>query len=294
MTAPYAVTLVGRPDAARPVLETIEHAGLQTETLARGREIHQAGVDTAEPDALRAAIRAALEGSDVDWCVAPAKGRRKSIVICDMDSTMIGCECIDELADAAGVGPQVAEVTEKAMRGDLDFEAALTERVATLKGLPETVIAEVYAERVRLNAGAKALLATMIRAGAQTALVSGGFTQFTSRVAADAGFAEHRANQLEIVDGQLTGRVIPPILGREAKRDALERLAASKGVTPAAAIAIGDGANDLGMMEIAGLSVGYKPKPAVAERAHGVINSGDLRSALYFQGFDPHDVVEPD
>lgn len=240
-----------------------------------------------------AAARAALKDLDADWCAGPVSGRRKRLLVCDMDSTIIGCECVDELARFSGVGEEVAAVTEAAMRGDLDFEGSLRKRVALLKGLPQKALARVYAERVRLNPGARALTATMAAHGARTLLVSGGFTFFAEKVARDAGFDSSRANVLEFEGDALTGRVVEPILGRAAKREALDALAAETGLAPGDAVAIGDGANDLGMMSVAGLSVAYRAKPVVAAQAHARINSGDLRAALHFQGYRAEEIVEP-
>jgi phosphoserine phosphatase len=228
--------------------------------------------------------RGLLPGAAVDANVVPADGRRKRILLADMDSTIIGVECIDELADFAGVREAVAAVTEAAMRGELDFEAALEARVQLLEGLPEDVLARAYAERVRLNPGARVLVRTMAAAGAATALVSGGFTYFTERVAAAAGFAEHRANRLGLAGGMLTGRVEAPILGRAAKREALEALCARLGVGAEAAAAIGDGANDLDMVRAAGLGVAYHAKPALAEAASARLDHSDLTAVLALQG----------
>jgi phosphoserine phosphatase len=240
-----------------------------------------AEIPCAEPPDL-AALRARLEGVDVN--AVPARGRRKRILIADMDSTMIPVECIDEVADFAGVKPQVSAITERAMAGELDFEGSLRARVALMAGLPEGQLAHVYAERVRLNPGARVLVRTMAEHGAHTALISGGFTYFAERVAAAAGFAEHRANRLLFADGRLTGKVAEPILGRAAKLEALVALAARLGVTAAEVIAVGDGANDLDMIEAAGLGVAFHAKPALAARAGAVIRHADLTALLHLQG----------
>lgn len=227
-----------------------------------------------------------LQGLGVDLVVQPAAGRRKRLLIADMDSTMIEQECIDQLADVAGVGAHVAEITARAMNGEMDFEAALRARVALLAGLPETVIAEVLRTRITLMPGGRALLATMKAAGAHAALVSGGFTGFTGPVAALLGFDEHRANRLIVADGMLTGAVEQPILGREAKVQALQQIAARLGLTPADAIAVGDGANDLGMLGLAGTGVALHAKPVVAALCDVRINHGDLTALLYLQGYN--------
>jgi phosphoserine phosphatase len=226
--------------------------------------------------------RLALDGIDAN--IVPAEGRRKRLLVADMDSTIIGVECIDELADYAGVKPQVAAITRRAMRGELDFEAALLARVALLKGLPVSVLQRCYNERVRLNPGARVLVQTMAALGATTALVSGGFDFFTGRVAAAAGFARHRSNRLVSAAGVLTGDVARPILGRTAKLAALRALAAEAGIAEAEAVAVGDGANDLGMVRAAGLGVAYHATPALAAGADARLERSDLTALLALQG----------
>lgn len=232
-----------------------------------------------------------LHGQALDLAIQPAAGRRKAILLADMDSTMIGQECIDELADMAGVGPRVAAITARAMNGELDFDGALTERVSLLAGLRDSVIADVLASRITLAPGGAELVATMRAHGGYAALVSGGFTAFTEAVAARLGFDEHRANTLLAEGGVLTGRVAPPILGREAKVEALVRIAAARGLTPADVIAVGDGANDLGMIQMAGAGVALHAKPAVAAQAPIRIDHGDLTALLYLQGYAARDFV---
>jgi phosphoserine phosphatase len=232
-----------------------------------------------------------LQAEGVDMAVVPSEGRRKRLLIADMDSTMIQQECIDELADEAGFGDRVSAITARAMNGELDFEAALRERVGLLKGLPESVIARVIETRITLMPGGGALLATMKANGARTALVSGGFTAFTQAIAARLGFDENRANTLLVEDGALTGEVGMPILGQEAKVTALQEITARLGITPAEAIAVGDGANDLGMLGLAGMGVALHAKPAVQEKADIRINHGDLTSLLYLQGYAECDFV---
>ena len=226
-----------------------------------------------------------------DWAITPSAGRKKRLLISDMDSTIIGQECLDELADFAGVKAEVSAITERAMRGELDFAGALTERVAMLRGLGLEALDRCLAERVTLNPGARELVATMKAHGARCVLVSGGFRFFTSRVAAMAGFVADRANTL-VDDGfRLTGEVAQPILGREAKLAALLEEAALIGAAPHDALAMGDGANDLDMIVASGLGVAYKAKPVVAARTCARINYTDLRAALFFQGYAPDDIL---
>lgn len=244
-----------------------------------------------DPRAVELALAEKKSEWPVDLNVVPVAARRKRLLVADMDSTIIGCECIDELADMAGIKPHVAAITERAMRGELDFENALRARVALLKGLPLEAVARVYAERVRLNPGAKALVRTMRANGAFCLLVSGGFTYFTSRVAEDAGF-DHTQGNILIDDGKaLTGAVAEPILGREAKLDALERESAARGIAIPETLAVGDGANDLAMIQRAGLGVAYHAKPVVAKAAGAAIDHGDLTALLYLQGYREADFV---
>ena len=226
-----------------------------------------------------------LQALRVDMVAQRSEGRRKRLLIADMDSTMIRQECIDELADEAGVGARVAEITARAMNGELDFEGALRERVGLLKGLPETVIAQVLRDRITLMPGGKVLLATMKANGAHAALVSGGFTAFTSAVAAELGFDENRANTLHIEGGKLAGTVAEPILGKEAKLHALNEITTRLGLTPADAIAVGDGANDLPMLLAAGTGVALHAKPRVQAECEVRVNHGDLTALLYLQGY---------
>lgn len=240
---------------------------------------------------VRIAARAALAGLPIDACAQPWNGRRKRLLVADMDSTIIGCECLDELADFAGVKAQVAAITERAMRGEIAFEGALRERVAMLKGLDMDALERAYAERVRLNPGARTLVRTLAANGARCVLVSGGFSYFTRRVAAAAGFHAERANTLETADGRLTGLVAEPILGREAKLTALTEEAAGLGVSLAETLAIGDGANDLAMIGAAGLGIAYRAKPVVAAEADCAVDHADLTAVLYFQGYGQGEFV---
>lgn len=236
-------------------------------------------------------LEAEAPAQGADWAITPAANRRKRLLISDMDSTIIGQECLDELADFAGLKAEVSAITERAMRGELDFAGALTQRVAMLKGLNLSALEACHAERVRLNAGARELVATMKAHGARAVLVSGGFRYFTSRIAAMAGFDADRANTL-IDDGAvLTGAVGQPILGREAKLTALLEETAALGLTADDALAIGDGANDLDMIRAAGLGIAYKAKPIVAAETRARIEHTDLRAALFFQGYAISDIV---
>ena len=232
-----------------------------------------------------AALRSALGDAPVDAAVQEAETRRKKLLLADMDSTMIDQECIDELADEVGVKEHVAAITARSMNGEIAFEPALRERVALLRGLDAAVIGRIIETRLTLAAGGRELVATMNAAGAWTALVSGGFLSFTGPIAAKLGFREHRSNTLLEVDGKLTGEVAEPILGREAKAEALHDISARLGITPADAIAVGDGANDLDMLSLAGTGVALHAKPAVAERARIRIDHGDLTALLYLQGY---------
>lgn len=226
-----------------------------------------------------------FQAMGIDLAVQLAEGRKKRLLIADMDSTMIQQECIDELADEAGVGAYVASITARAMNGELDFESALRERVGLLKGLDEAVIARVIRDRITLMPGGRALVATMRAHGAYAALVSGGFTAFTGAIAGVLGFDENRANTLLAEGGKLTGTVAEPILGRAAKVQALEEISARLGFTPREAIAVGDGANDLGMLGLAGTGVALHAKPSVQAECQVRVNHGDLTALLYLQGY---------
>lgn len=233
----------------------------------------------------------ALQAQAVDLVVQRAEGRRKRLLLADMDSTMIRQECIDELAVVAGVGERVAEITRRAMNGELDFEGALVERVGLLRGLPVGVIDEVLRDRITHMPGGFELVATMKAHGARAVLVSGGFTAFTARVAAALGFDENRANVLLEEGGRLTGEVARPILGREAKVRALEEVTAAMGITEADVIAVGDGANDLGMLGRAGTGVALHAKPVVAAQCDVRVNHADLAALLFIQGYGRDEFV---
>ncbi len=226
-----------------------------------------------------------------DICLTPTGNRRKKLLISDMDSTIIGQECLDELADFAGLKAEISAITERAMAGELNFEAALRERVSMLKGLDIKTLETCYHERITLMPGAQTLVATMKADGARCVLVSGGFTYFTSRIAEAAGFHTHQGNTL-LDDGKvLTGKVGEPILGREAKLEALTTEATALGIEPAQTLAMGDGANDLAMIEAAGLGIAYRAKPVVTAASDAGISVTDLTAALYFQGYSDSEIV---
>ncbi len=238
-----------------------------------------------DPTIVRARAEDVLARESADICVQLAEHRKKRVLIADMDSTIIGCECLDELADFAGVGREVAQITERAMRGELVFEDALRERVAMIAGLPLEDLQRCFDERVRLNPGARTLVKTMAGNGARCVLVSGGFEFFTSRVAQAAGFHASWGNRL-IDDGEaLTGHVAEPVLGRDAKLATLRAEAAAFGAAMVDTLAIGDGANDLDMILAAGLGVAYRAKPVLAGQADARLEKTDLTSLLYFQGY---------
>lgn len=239
----------------------------------------------AEPREIAATVRTALEGARVDVVVQLAADRRKRLFVADMDSTMITQECIDELADLVGIKDRVSAITERAMRGEIDFEPALRERVALLKGLSAGVVDDLLRERITLTAGGPELVGTMKAHGAYTVLVSGGFTLFTQAIAAHIGFDEHRANRLVVEAGLFAGEVEEPILGRDAKTAALIAYRDRLRLSPSETLAVGDGANDLGMLGEAGIGVAFHAKPKVAEAAHVRIDHGDLTALLYMQGY---------
>ncbi len=229
--------------------------------------------------------RSALEPIGVDVVVQPGEGRRRQMLVADMDSTMISVECIDELADYAGVKAQVAEVTEQAMRGELDFEAALKARVALLRDLDESAIDRCLEERVRLTPGAKILVRTMRAHGASCLLVSGGFTRFADPVAERIGFDQAISNVLETKDGRLTGTVEQPIFGADGKLEAMKAAALERRLPLAAVMAVGDGANDIPMLKAAGIGIAFRAKPAVAAMADARIDQSDLTALLHAQGY---------
>jgi phosphoserine phosphatase len=243
------------------------------------------------PDAVLSSARAAAVHVMADVNVLPAVNRRKKLLIADMDSTIVNCEVLDELADMAGLKAKVAPLTEAAMRGEIAFEPALRQRVSFLAGSPVSLLERVYRERVRLNSGARELVGTMRAHGAHTMLVSSGFTYFTRRVAKACGFDSEQANELLHTDGMFAGTVAEPILGRDAKLRALQDAAAEMNIALADTLAVGDGANDVAMIEAAGLGVGYHPKPILAQAANAIIMHSDLAALLYLQGYREDEIV---
>lgn len=248
--------------------------------------------DGADARKLEADIRAALDGTAVDIIVQPAATRRKALFLADMDSTMIGQECIDELAAYVGLKDKVASITERAMRGEIAFEPALRERVALLKGVPASVVDEIIRERITLTPGGRQLVRTMRANGTYTALVSGGFTVFTGPLGATIGFDEDRSNTLLVANGVLTGEVEAPILGKQAKLDSLVELREQRSLSRAATLAVGDGANDLAMLGEAGLGVAFRAKPAVAAAADARLDHADLTALLYAQGYRGDEIIQ--
>ncbi|WP_289151197.1 phosphoserine phosphatase SerB [uncultured Salipiger sp.] len=280
----FIVSLIARPGGLEPALvSALRNAtgGGDVTWLSQGEAAEfPVGVAPSNLEELRASV-----ADQADLNLLPAEGRRKKMLLADMDSTMIQQECIDELAEEAGVGAHVKDITARAMNGELDFEGALTERVALLRDLPEGVIDKVLETRITLMPGGPALVATMKANGAYAALVSGGFTAFTTRVAAMVGFDENRANTLLTDGGRLSGEVGRPILGREAKVQALEEISARLGISEADVLAVGDGANDLGMLTRAGMGVALHAKPSVQAQCDLRVNHGDLTALLYLQGY---------
>jgi len=292
-----ALTLVSpAPGAAQGALAGLAQAlAVAQARVKEPRPLGPLAIDVAVEaegeTAVREAAEGALAGRPIDVCVQPWNGRRKRLLVADMDSTIINVECLDELADFAGLKPHIAAITERAMRGELEFETALRERVALLRGLPVSALQRTFDERVRLNPGARTLVRTMAAGGARCVLVSGGFSFFTGRVAAAAGFHAERANVLIEESGTLAGLVAEPILGREAKLQTLLQEAEALDLALSEILAVGDGANDLAMIEVAGLGVAYRAKPIVAAQANARVDHADLTALLHFQGYRDSEFV---
>ncbi len=294
---PIVATLISNPanpavsasiaEHARDALRA-QHIGWLADDVACDIELPAGLPSTEAEDRLHKLI----EDRPVDLVIQDAASRRKTLLIADMDSTMIDQECIDELGDEVGLKTRIAAITARAMNGEIDFEPALRERVSLLAGLEEAVIDRVVENRITLAAGGRELLATMNRDGVWTALVSGGFDAFTGRIAKQLGFREHRANRLLVQNGKLTGEVAEPILGSDAKVAALTEISQRLGITTADAIAVGDGANDLPMLKQAGTGVALHAKPSVAAAAKIRIDHGDLTALLYIQGYRREDFAQ--
>ena len=294
----FVATLIANP--SNPVLTSdigeaasnlLQASGLYW--LADGIACDIALHDYTDPQSALAQLREMLETVAVDVAIQRTETRRKKLLLADMDSTMIDQECIDELAAEVGLKSKVADITARAMNGEIEFEPALRERVALLKGLPVSVISQVIEKRITLAAGGSTLVATMRANGAKAALVSGGFTVFTGPVAAMLGFDENRANILEVEGDTLSGKVREPILGKQAKVDALDDLVERMDISADDVIAVGDGANDLGMLDRAGSGVALHAKPSVAAQADIRIDHGDLTALLYLQGYRKSDFITP-
>ena len=287
----HTLTLIaarGSTTLTDPLIARVRDAvrGGEPEILARG-EAADITVPSAPDMAL---VRAALDGAAIDAIVTPTDGRRKRLLIADMDSTIVTGETLDELADFAGLKDRIAAITARAMNGELDFKTALRERVAMLKGLPVDALERTW-QGVRLTPGARELVATMRAHGAYTAMVSGGFSFFTGRVAALCGFDLHRSNTLLDDGTTLTGQVGEPILDRDTKLATLTGLATERGLELSATLAVGDGANDLDMLRAAGLGVAFRAKPIVAAEARARVDHADLRALLFAQGYRAADII---
>lgn len=282
-TMPLTADLVERARRALPETEV--------EWLGHDEAVELGPLECA-PEAARGRVRDALDAAPVDVCALPFEGRRKQLLLADMDSTIIQVECVDELADALGLRERIAAITRRAMNGEIPFAEALTERVALLAGLEVATLEEIALTRTPLSPGARTLVATMKAHGAVTGLVSGGFTLFTSRVRARCGFDHDRANTLEIADGRLTGRVLPPVQDHGAKVAELERLVVAHDLLDEDVIAVGDGANDVAMLERAGIGVAYRAHQKVRARVPVRLDVADLTGALYLQGYRRDDFVK--
>ena len=294
----YVLTLVGNADTAplqpvhiEQVFECLELTG-ETDWLAEREACDIFIKSRVSAGSVTEKVRSLLTGSSIDAVCTRIKGRRKSLLISDMDSTMIDQECIDELADAIGIGPQIREITATVIRGDISFPDALRKRIALMKGMDIKTLEKVYEQRITLKPGARTLVQTMRHHGAYCILVSGGFTYFTSRIAARLGFHDHQGNELFFDQGKLTGKAQDQILGRSAKLDTLMALCGEKNLSPAEVLAVGDGANDMKMIQAAGLGVAFHDHSgSLRDQANARIEHGDLTALLYIQGFHKSEFV---
>ncbi len=282
-TMPLTADLVERARRALPETEV--------EWLA-GDEAAELGPLEIEPELARRRIREALDAVPVDVCALPFEGRRKQLLLADMDSTIIQVECVDELAEALGIRERIAAITQRAMNGEIPFAEALAERVGLLEGLEQATLERIAETRTPLSPGARTLVATMKAHGAATGLVSGGFTLFTRRVRERCGFDSDRANTLEIEGGKLTGKVVPPIQDHTAKVDEFERLVAAHDLLDEDVVAIGDGANDVPMLARAGIGVAYRAHQQVRAQVPIRLDVADLTGVLYLQGYRRDEFVE--
>jgi phosphoserine phosphatase len=280
---PQITTLIAKPGA---------EAALRTVAAELSASADWLGPGACDVAIDQGAARAAIGDRPIDVIAQPATGRRKKLLVADLESTIIENEMLEELADFLGLRAPVAEITRRAMNGEIDFLGALNERVALLRGLPESVLDDAAAH-IRLMPGARELIATLRRAGVTTALVSGGFTVFADQVAAELGFNRVVANRLDIADGKLSGTVALPVVTAATKRETLLSLVVEFGLTPAETMAVGDGANDLPMLETAGLGVAFHGKPAVAAASRWRIDHGDLTALLYAQGYREDEICRP-
>ncbi|QUS54831.1 phosphoserine phosphatase SerB [Pseudovibrio brasiliensis] len=294
----FVVTLISNPAKPAVTEDLIEKISALLPAAPQVKVLRpQIAVDLAveapvDAEELESSIRTNLADAPVDVFIQPQNGRRKKLLIADMDSTMIQQECIDELAAELGLKEKISDITERAMRGEIEFEPALRERVALLKGLGTEVIGKTIENRITLTPGGRELVQTMKANGGYAALVSGGFTSFTRKIAEVIGFDENKANTLLEADGKLSGEVAEPILGKQAKLDRLNELTDEKNIAMEDAIAVGDGANDLAMICAAGLGVAFHAKPKVAAEARAMINHGDLTALLYLQGYSYDEFVK--
>jgi phosphoserine phosphatase len=293
----FVLTLIGNAESAplesahiKRVFQCLELNG-ETEWLAE-REACDLFINSQlSAELITNKSREALTGCSIDAVCTLAEGRRKRLLISDMDSTVINQECIDELADAMGLGSQIREITASVIQGDISFSEALRKRLGLMKGMESKILESVYEQRISLKTGARTMVQTMRHHGAFCILVSGGFTYFTSRIASRLGFHSHQGNELIFSDGMLTGEVQDPILGRSAKLDTLMSLCGENGLTPADVLAVGDGANDIKMIQAAGLGVAFHDTGSLREQANAFIEHGDLSAILYIQGFHKSEFV---
>ena len=293
----YVLTLIGNAQSAPLESVHIEQVWQRLETAGKShwlskREACDLFLESSlSAMDITAQAREALPAAAIDTVCTPVEGRRKKLLISDMDSTIINQECINELGDAIGIGPQISEITAAVINGDISFAEALRKRLALMKGMRRRVLESVYEERISLQAGARTLVQTMRHHQAFCILVSGGFSFFTRRIAERLGFHEHQANTLVFEEDRLTGEVLEPILGRSAKQHTLTRLCDEQGLEARDVLAVGDGANDINMIEAAGLGVAYHGSDSLKEQANASIEYGDLTALLYIQGFHKSEFV---